>query len=416
MESRDQGHPYADFTGTGNTLDCTNPTVRQLILDSLTYWVREMHVDGFRFDLASVFSRRRDGSINLDDPPIFGDIAADPQLVGARLIAEPWEGNPRFPNYELGEQPVRMAETRCCCAMPECRCPPAVSALQRGFPGMGWRQWNDRFRQTVRHFVKSDPGLVGDLMSRIYGSSDLFPDSLDHSYRPYQSVNYVCSYDGLALYDLVSYTTADSWSCGERDGDEGISPEVMRLRKRQVKNFCCLLFLSNGTPMFRAGDEFLQTQDGDPNPYNVDSPKTWLDWSHLECHRDIFRFFQKMIAFRKTHVSLGRSTFWRDEVKWYGLGSEIDWSYESWCLAFCLHGGSQRDDDLYVVINAHWKPASFVIQEGQPVDWHRVVDTYLESPEDFMDAESSPRLPSLSYTVQSRSVVVLLRPFKRTHA
>ncbi|MBI4443326.1 MAG: glycogen-debranching protein [Acidobacteria bacterium] len=413
MASADPDHPYADYTGTGNTLHCANRAVRQLVVDSLRYWAREMHVDGFRFDLASVFSRNADGSINLDNPPIFGDIASDADLAQVRMIAEPWEGNAQYPNYELGNSQVETVSTgaSCCpaCQKSLCECPKAIVALQRGFPGIGWRQWNDKFRTTVRRFVKGDPGMVSDLMTRIYGSSDVFPDSLREAYRPWQSLNYVSSHDGLTLYDLVAYNSSDSWNCGDRDGEQGGDAEVMKLRKRQVKNFCCLLLISNGTPMFRAGDEFLQTQGGNANPYNIDSLATWLDWGRLEAHRDIFRFFQSMIAFRKSHPSLGRSVFWRDDVKWYGIGPELDSSYDSRSLAYCLHGSSESDDDLYVMINVYWQPISFTVQEGRPEEWKRVVDTYLEGPDDFVDPAAAPPLSSLIYTVQPRAVVVLVR-------
>ena len=408
ISSDDAGHPYADYTGTGNTLACANRAVRQLIVDSLRYWVREMHVDGFRFDLASVFSRNKDGSINFDDPPIFSDIAADPYLSQVRLIAEPWEGNPAQPNYELGIfEPASAGNP--CCDMPASRCPMSTNALHGSFPGIGWRQWNDRFRSTVRHFVKSDPGFVSDLMTRIYGSSDVFPDSVREAYRPYQSLNYVSAHDGLTLYDLVSYNSLDSWNSGNRDGEKGTSADVMALRKRQVKNFVCLLMLSNGTPMFRSGDEFLQTQNGDPNPYNVDGLTTWLDWSRLDTHPDMFRFFQKMIAFRKQHPSIARPVFWRDDVKWYGVSEGVDWSYESHSLAYCLRGTSLNDSDLYVMLNAYWELLTFTIQEGEAKEWKRIVDTCLPGPDDFVEPETASRLSSLDHVVQPRSMVVLIR-------
>lgn len=414
MASKNANQPYADFTGTGNTLHCANRAVRQLVVDSLRYWAREMHVDGFRFDLASVFSRRSDGSINLDDPPIFAEIAADVDLAHVRMIAEPWEGNVSAPNYQLGLASSRMDahESECCpmCGMQACGCSEITAALQRSFPGIGWRQWNDKFRMTVRHFVKSDSGFVSDLMTRIYGSSDVFPDSLPEASRPYQSLNYLDSHDGFTLYDLVSYNSPDSWNCGERDSEEHIDRDVMRLRKRQVKNFICLLLLSNGTPMFRAGDEFLQTQGGDGNPYNVDSLTTWLDWSRLETHGDVFRFFQKMIEFRKSHPSLARSVFWRDDVKWYGVGKDVDWSYDSHSMAYCLHGTSQNDGDVYVMVNAYWQPLTFSIQEGRPAEWKRIVDTNMDSPDDFVDLATASPLPLLDYKVHPRSVVVLVRP------
>jgi isoamylase len=176
-----------------------------------------------------------------------------------------------------------------------------------------------------------------------------------------------------------------------------------------VKNFCCLLFLSNGTPMFGAGDEFLNTQRGNNNPYNQDNETTWLDWSQLEKNRDVFRFFKNMIAFRKAHPSLGRSRFWREDVCWYGVGAAPDLAFDSHTLAFSLHGASQNDRDLYVMINAYWEPLTFVVQEGQPGDWYRVVDTGLPSPEDFCEPGKEQRLAGASCKLGPRSVVVLIR-------
>lgn len=383
IPSGDPNAPYADFSGTGNTFNCGNRAVRQLIVDSLRYWVRQMHVDGFRFDLASVFSRKPDGSIDFGDPPIFGDIAADPHLGKARLIAEPWEGNPKYPNYQLGERKTK-----------------------QHFPGSGWRQWNDKFRTTVRRFIKGDSGTLADFVTRLYGSADLFPDSLQEACRPYQSLNYIASHDGFTLYDLVAYTTPESWNCGTRDGESDIDNATMRLRERQVKNFCCALMLANGTPMFRAGDEFLQTQEGQANPYDVDGPLTWLDWSRLETHRSVFRFFCKMIAFRKRHSSIGRSTFWRNEVAWHGVAGPIDFSYDSHAFAFSLIGSSQGDKDLYVMINTFWEPLRFTIQRKG--SWKRIVDTFLNSPDDFTPEEEAIALKESSYTVQARSIVILL--------
>jgi glycogen operon protein len=413
IPSEDPNHPYADYSGTGNTLDCANAAVRQLVVDSLRYWAREMHVDGFRFDLASVFSRNEDGSINMDDPPIFGDIASDSDLRNVRLIAEPWEGNVGAPNYELGtaEAEATPGNAVCCpmCGKHACRCSEVTAVLHRSFPGIGWRQWNDKYRTTLRHFVKSDAGFVSDLMTRMYGSADIFPDSLREASRPYQSVNYVSAHDGLTLYDLVSYNSEESWNCGASDGEADADGDVLRLRKQQVKNFIALLMLSNGTPMFRAGDEFLQTQNGNSNPYNVDDATSWLDWDRLKTNGDIFRFFQKMIAFRKMHPSIARSTFWRDDIRWYGVGQNVDWSHDSHSLAYCLHGGSQNDCDFYVMINAYWQPLSFAIQEGEMPNWKRIVDTARATPEDIVDAAAASSVFSSVYSVEPWSVVVLAR-------
>jgi glycogen operon protein len=359
-------------------------------MDSLRHWKKEMHIDGFRFDLASVFSRNADGSLNWGHAPIFAEIAGDPELGQLRLIAEPWDTGA----YQLG----------------------------RGFPGITWLQWNGRFRDDIRRFVKSDPGMVPDLMRRIYGSDDLFPDSRASAYHAYQSVNYITSHDGFTLYDLVAYNEKHnwangnsnqdgmndnySWNCGH-EGDEGAPSEVLALRRKQVKNFCCLLMLSNGTPMFRAGDEFLNTQFGNNNPYNQDNTTGWLDWSQLRTNQDIYRFFKGMIAFRKSHPSLSRSRFWREDIDWYGTGERADLSYDSRSIAFCLHGASQNDDDIYVMINAYWEELTFDVQEGTAREWVRIVDTALASPEDFSD-RGEP-LKAASYLVAPRSVVVLLR-------
>ena len=390
MMTSDPANPYANYSGTGNTLNFGRSHVRKMVMDSLRYWKKEMHIDGFRFDLASVFSRNADGSLNWGHAPIFAEIAGDPELGPLRLIAEPWDTGA----YQLG----------------------------RGFPGITWLQWNGRFRDDVRRFVKGDEAMVPDLMRRIYGSDDFFPDNRDDAYHAYQSVNYVTSHDGFTLYDLVSYNEKHnsangqnnqdgmnenySWNCGH-EGDAGAPAEVLALRRKQVKNFFCLLMLSNGTPMFRAGDEFLNTQFGNNNPYNQDNLTGWLDWSQLQSNQDIFRFFKSMIAFRKNHPTLSRSRFWREDVIWYGTGAAGDLSADSHSLAFCLHGASQNDRDIYVMINAYWENLEFHIQEGTASEWTRIVDTALPTPNDF--SNSSEPLKTLSYRAAPRSVVVLLR-------
>ena len=402
--------PYENFSGTGNTLNCANRYVRKMIMDSVRHWAHEMHVDGFRFDLASIFTRNPDGSVNAADAPLLSDMASDPDLAQLRVIAEPWDA---AGVYQLG----------------------------RAFPGIMTCQWNGRFRDDLRRFVKGDPGMVPALMRRLYGSDDLFPDDRLSAYHPHQSVNYITSHDGFTLYDLVAYNQKRnwrnghgntdgmgenySWNCGW-EGDEGAPkvgnllssqldaeltppPEVLKLRKRQIKNFCCLLFVSNGTPMFRAGDEFMHTQAGNNNPYNQDNETAWIDWSRLHANPDIFRFFKLMIAFRKVHPSLARSRFWREDIRWYGVGRDADLSYDSRSLAFALHGASQRDNDIYVMINAYWEELRFEIQEGTAGEWRRVVDTSQESPFDFLEPGNESPLQSLHYQVAARSVVILVR-------
>jgi len=372
---------YFNFSACGNDLRTSHPAVRRFVVDSLRYWASEMGVDGFRFDLASVFMRDDAGNLNYHDPAIISAISADATVAGLRLIAEPWQG-------EFGGGYV----------------------LGRAFPGMTWQQWNGKFRDDVRHFVKGDNGLVSALMTRLQGSPDLFPDDLPHACRPQQSVNFVTSHDGLCLYDMVAYTNGGqaSWNCGW-EGDADVPPEVAALRKRQIKNFCCLLMLASGVPMLVAGDEFMNSQRGNDNPYNEDGEIVWLDWRRLDTNRDIFRFFKTMIAFRKAHPSIGRSTFWNDDVRWHGVSTSPDESYSSHTLAFLLAGGRLQDCDIYTMINCYWEDLDFTIPKGQAHEWSRVVDTSRESPNDILEPGTQERLVSLRYRVRARSVVVLIR-------
>lgn len=390
VASSDPASPYANFSGTGNTLDTSHPTVRSLIVDSLRYWAKEMHVDGFRFDLASVFSRDSEGNINLQQPPLFDQIASDPDLANVRLIAEPWDAAGL---YQLGSS----------------------------FPGQTWMQWNGRYRDTLQRFVRGDAGMVPDLMTRLYGSSDLFPDHPSLSFRPFQSINYVTSHDGSTLYDLVAYNDKHNEANGQNnqdgpteyicnngwEGDEDVSQSVRDLRKRQVKNFCCLMMLSAGTPMFRMGDEFMQTQGGNNNPYNQDNETSWLDWRRLESNGEVFRFFKEMIAFRKCHSTIGRSTFWREDVRWFGAEEPtVDMSDQSRALAYHLRDSRNSGCDLYVMVNCSTDPRHFVVHSSDS-KWKRVIDTSLPSPLDIQCDESAQEIKQYAYRVNPRSVVVL---------
>jgi len=384
--------PYANYSGTGNTLHTANRTVRRLIVDSMRYWVEEMHVDGFRFDLASIFTRDSKGAINPEDPPIIGQIGAEDDLAGIRLIAEPWDA---FGAFQLG----------------------------KSFPGMQWMQWNASFRDCVQRFVRGVHGMIGELMTRIYGSCDLFSDERLLSYRPCQSLNYVNSHDGLTMADLVSYSAKNNWANGNgnRDGPADYScncgwegnrqtPEaVLEKRKQSVKNFFCVLMLSAGTPMFRMGDEFLNTQNGNSNPYNQDNETSWLDWSQARRNQDVLRFVRMLIAFRKAHPSISRSRFWREDIKWYGSRHLVDLSSDACCLAYCLHGESEGDLDLYVMLNNGEEPVTFGIQEGSPGSWQRVIDTSLDSPDDIAEQSVAMTVNEAFYDVAGNSIVVLLR-------
>lgn len=389
----DPEDPYYNYSGTGNTLHTQNRHTSRMILESMRSWVQQYHVDGFRFDLASIFNRRIDGTVSTDESRLVAAIRADPVLGNKRLIAEPWDAG-------------------------------GLHQLGRSFPGKRWFQWNGRFRDDIRQFVKGDRGMVSRVMTRLYGSDDLFPDTLMEACHPYQSVNFVNSHDGFTLYDQVAYNERNNWANGEdnedghRDnhswncgweGDVGVPAEVMQLRVQQAKNFACLLMLSNGTAMFRAGDEFLQTQKGNNNPYNQDNETSWLDWSRLKTFAGFHRFFRELIAFRQNHPSISRSRFWRDEVKWYGQSGKVDWSDTSRHLAYFLDGRSQQDDDLYVMLNAEAETIEFVIQEWDQRIWKRVVDTSRPSPDDFQNPENAQPLQSRRLKLAPRSTVVLVR-------
>ena len=378
------GHYWND-TGCGNTLRCAHDGTRVLILESLRHWVN-LGVDGFRFDLASVLARDVHGQTQTDEAALISEITALAALLDLRVVAEAWD---------IG-----------------------VNLLGRSYPGRLWAQWNGQYRDDVRAFVRGDAGKVGALMQRLYGSDDLFPDGPGDVCRPYQSVNFITAHDGFCLYDLVAYNqkhneanghgnadgTSDnrSWNCGW-EGDDGAPAEVLALRHRQVKNFFTLLMLANGTPMFCAGDEFLNTQRGNNNPYNQDNETTWLDWSLLEKHRDIFRFFQRMIAFRKSRRSIARGRYWREDVRWHGADGPVDFGPESRCLAYCLIGERFGEGDLYVMINAFWQPVLFRVQEGNAGDWKRFIDTSRPSPDDIVEPGSEEILDSLNYQLAPRS-------------
>ena len=385
---------YRDYTGCGNTLACASICTWSLILDSLRYWV-----DGDarrRLPLRprlGLRPRRRRLARTADDRRSSAEIGADPILRHVRLIAEPWDAGWA---YQLGTR----------------------------FPGPGWCQWNGRFRDDVRRFVRGDPGLVGALMHRLYGSDDLFPDDrreclpalperqLHHLPRRLHAVR-----PGVLQRETQLGQRPQQHRRHRRQpelelrlggGRRTCPPTVMALRQRQAKNFCCLLMLANGTPMFRAGDEFLQTQRGNNNPYNQDNETSWLDWSCIERHADFYRFAKRMIAFRKAHPSLGRTRFWREDVRWYGVGPDVDLSFDSHSLAYCLHGASRDDCDLYVMINAYHEPLDFEIQESPAGGWRRAIDTGLDSPFDIAEPGEEAAVASLRYRVLPRSVVVLV--------
>jgi isoamylase len=376
---------YFNDSGCGNTTQAADPAMRALVLRSLRHWAQDMGVDGFRFDLASILARDADGAVQ-GDVPLINEIGILAAQLDVKVVAEAWD----MGAYLLG----------------------------RSFPGIMWRQWNGRYRDDVRGFVKGDPGLVPDLMTRVYGSADLFPDGPGDVYRPYQSINFTTAHDGFCLYDLVSYNDRHneanghggtdgasdnrSWNCGW-EGDAGVPAEVLALRLQQMKNFFALMMLSNGVPMIVAGDEFANTQGGNNNPYNQDNETTWLDWDRLTQHDELFAFVKGVIAMRKTRRCIARSRFWRDDVRWFGTTGDPDLSEQSHTLAWHLSGAHYDEDDLYVMVNAYVEPLDFTIEV--PGAWTLLLDTSSHRPP--APSGTGPEVPDQPVTVAARSIVVL---------
>ena len=391
---------YADFTGCGNTLNANQPIVRRLIQDSLRYWITEMHVDGFRFDLASILSRDEAGQ-PLQNPPVLWDIESDPSLAGTKLIAEAWDAAGL---YQVGS-----------------------------FVGDTWQEWNGRFRDDLRRFWRGDDSTVPALATRLLGSPDLF----SHEEREAeQSVNFVTCHDGFTLNDLVSYNRKHNEANGEenRDGsNDNVSwncgvegptddPEVEALRDRQVKNFLTVLMLAMGTPMLLMGDEMRRSQGGNNNAYSVDDEASWLDWRLLARHAGLQRFVKGLTALRlrpenvdeSKRLSLNQLLQWAD-IEWHGAAlGRPDWSDYSHSLAFTARTPHWQFA-LHGMFNAYWEPLTFALPPGldEPYRWQRCVDTALSSPDDICMPEEAPAV-SDSYRVQPRSCVVLVSLLRGT--
>ncbi len=383
---------YHNYSGCGNTLNCNHPVVRDLILDCLRYWVTEMHVDGFRFDLASIFGRGQDGSV-LANPPLIERIAHDPTLANTKLIAEAWDAAGL---YQVGS-----------------------------FPAWGrWAEWNGKFRDDIRSFVIGEPGMVSALTKRLSGSADLYQGS---GRAPYHSINFITSHDGFTLADLVSYNKKHnqengesnrdgsdhnlSWNCGHEGPSD--SEEINSLRLRQTKNLAALNLLSHGVPMILAGDEFGRTQRGNSNAYCQDNEISWLNWHTAEVHYGLLRFFKLLIQFRRQHPNLRRMSFAQDEeqtpvISWHGVQlRDPDFSHDSRSIAMHIHSNS-TDNDLFLIANAYWEALTFELPKlDQP--WVRVLDTRLPSPDDIAEINKEIKLPQqASCQIHSRSVVLLM--------
>ncbi len=391
---------YYNFSGTGNTLNCNNPIVRSLVLDSLRYWAATYHIDGFRFDLASVLGRDPWGA-PLANPPLLEALAYDPVLGRCKLIAEAWDAGGL---YQVGS-----------------------------FPAYGrWTEWNGKYRDTLRRFLKGDPGQAGAMAEALQGSPSLYGTR-----GPTASINFVTCHDGFTLRDLVSYDRKhneangednrdgsddnDSWNCGQ----EGPSQDeaVVALRRRQMKNAVAMLMVSQGVPMILMGDEVGQTKRGNNNTYCHDDELNWLDWSLLEANAEQLRFVRGLIAFRRAHPALRNRDHFQNrdyrgsgyaDISWHGTRAwNADWSGR--VLAFLLCGehaknGRARDDLIYVGMNMYWEALPFELP-GLPAgkSWHVSANTSAPAPEDVHAPGEEPRLADQwTFLVGGRSVVILV--------
>jgi isoamylase len=392
---QDDKSRYADYSGCQNTLNANQAVVRRMVLDSLRYWVTRMHVDGFRFDLASILTRDERGQPQ-PNPPVLWDIESDPLLAGTKLIAEAWDAAGL---YQVGS-----------------------------FIGDTWQEWNGRFRDDVRRFWRADARSVSSVATRLLGSPDLY----GHENREAeQSINFVACHDGFTLNDLVSYDRkhneangennrdgADdnfSWNCGAEGGSA--DPAVEALRNRQVKNLLSVLMLAAGTPMLLMGDEARRTQRGNNNAYCQDNEISWFDWDLVHRHADIHRFVRELAGFRQRRDVVEEDSAFslnqllqRAQLVWHGVAlGRPDWGDSSHSIAFTLRTLQSRFL-FHVMLNAYWEPLSFEIpldEGGEPLSWRRCIDTAAAPPDDIHRFAAAPAAPAGRCAAQPRSLVLL---------
>jgi glycogen operon protein len=380
---------YKDYTGTGNTVNANHPVVQDHILAALRYWMVEMHVDGFRFDLASVLGRDGTGKL-LANAPLLERIAEDPILRDVKIIAEAWDAAGA---YEVGN-----------------------------FSERRWAEWNGRYRDDVRRFWRGDDGMLGLFASRICGSADIYTKS---GKGPESSINFVTCHDGFTLNDLVSYRDKHNEANGENNHDgtncnfsenygaegETADGQIESIRKRQIKNFLLSLLISRGVPMLLGGDEFRRTQGGNNNAYCQDNETSWCDWSHLEQHQEMYRFTRGMIAFRRVHPILSKEQFYTDaEIHWFGpQGGLPNWA-DPKCKEFACLILENGQDRLYLMFNAGPEETDFGLPPLPPgYRWHLAVDTSRSAPQDLSSAGEEMLLDnSKAYHVRAGSSAILL--------
>lgn len=394
LDPEDRRH-YRDYTGCGNSVNANHPVVAQLLQQCVNYWVREMHVDGFRFDLASALARGENGE-PMHHAPVLWNIEFSPELADTRLIAEAWD---------------------------------AAGAHQLGnFPGFRWAEWNGDYRDVVRRFVCGEPGLIGHVASRLAGSGDLFAEQ---GGLPINSINFVTCHDGFTLLDLVSYNHKHnedngeynrdgsdanySWNCGH-EGQTNISA-ILELRARQVRNCMAMLLLSQGVPMLLAGDEMLRTQKGNNNAWCQDNEISWIDWSLVETNADMVRFTRELIALRRRHASLRRDRFLTGangeagmiaDIEWHGagLGPPAWEDLDARFLAYTLASVDPEESTLHVVINMGDEAVAHSLPNIAGSDWCVAVDTAAAAPADIVTPSDQNSVPDHDVTIQARSVTV----------
>ena len=399
-------HKYLNFSGCGNTMNCNHPVVRDLIRDALRYWVMEMHVDGFRFDLASILGRDTSGHL-LANPPMIEMIAEDPVLRDTKIIAEAWDAAGL---YQVG----------------------TFSTDAR------WAEWNGKFRDDVRAFMAGNDNTVANLATRIAGSSDLYQSSLRH---PFNSINFLTSHDGFTLSDLVSFNEKHNEGNGEenRDGDnhniswnsgtEGStrSKTIQDLRLRRMRSMILIMLFSQGVPMINAGDEFAHSKKGNNNSWCQDNNINWLNWDLAEKNNGLLRFFKQCIHLRKTHSIFHRTSFFspsgdtlctgdHSEIIWQSLTPcQQDWSAECHTLAFLLSGSRTdkgQSNHFFIMLNgARKEDAIFTLPQvpgNSTQSWHQIIDTSLDSPYNFLDRQQAPeKSPKTTVKVKSMGAIVL---------
>ena len=386
---------YSNYSGCGNTFNCNHPICTKLILDCLWYWVRDMHIDGFRFDEGTILARGENGEFLAHPPAVWG-IELSEQLAETKIIAEAWDAGGA---YMVGS-----------------------------FPGKRWAEWNGVYRDDIRDFVRGRRGILGRVAARLAGSSDIYQHGRE---LPSNSINFISIHDGFTLNDLVSYNHKHNEANGENNRDgvndnrswncgvEGITKDekINRLREQQMKNFATILMISKGVPMFAAGDEVCRTQNGNNNAYCQDNEISWFNWDALQTHKAMLRFWQHLIAFRKRHPRLYRNRFFDGEVNKRGL-ADISWHgcklgkpgwHDPMGLALAMTLGAREErEDLHIMFNMYEKALNFELPKVQGKKWHNAINTSLPSPHDIAEIGKETRHHPYHYKVNAHSIVVLV--------